>query len=108
MKMPEEIDNELLEGFFAEMKKKDRELILPPFPKQKKAKNWILVPLGIAASLLLLMWLRTDNEPVYKLDHDVVIITMEEGLDDEMKFDIQTASSIDIWEASTSSLLTEF
>ncbi|HSJ67226.1 MAG TPA: hypothetical protein VK921_06115 [Anditalea sp.] len=108
MKMPEEKDDEMLEGFFAEMKQRDQEMTIPPFPKQKKPKKWILVPMGIAASLFLFMWLRTDSEQVDKLDHDVVIITMEEGLDQEMKFDIQTASSIDIWEAPTSSLLTEF
>jgi len=108
MKMPEEKDEKMLEGFFAEMKEKDRELIIPSFPKQKKYRIWMLVPVGIAASLLFLMWFNIDNEPTIKLEHDVVIITMEEDSDHEMKFDIQTASSLDIWESPTSSLLTEF
>ena len=106
--MPEEKDKEMLEGFFAELKEKDGKLIIPAFPQQKKSRNWMLVPIGVAASLLLLMWLNIDNEPAYTLDHDVVIITMEEGLDQELRFDVQTASSIDIWESPTSSLLSEF
>lgn len=108
MQMPEEKDSGMLEGFFAEMKEKDKELLIPSFPQQKKSRNWMLVPIGIAASLFLLMWFNTDNEPAYTLDHDVVIITMEGGTDQELEFDIQTASSIDIWEAPTSSLITEF
>jgi len=108
MKMPEEKDKEMLEGFFAELKEKDKNLSIPPFPQQKKSRNWMLVPIGIAASLLLLLFLNTESEPTYKIDHDLIIITLEEGADQEIEFDIQTASSIDIWESPTSTLLTEF
>jgi len=108
MKMSEEYDKELLEGFFAEIKEKDKGLNIPHFAESKKPGSWILVPLGIAASLLLMFWLKADQEPTYTIEHDVVIITMEKGLDEELMFDIRTASSIDIWESPTSSLLTEY
>ena len=108
MKTPEQNDEGLLEGFFAEMKEKDKGIKIPPYRQQKRPRSWVLVPLGIAASLLLMMWLKADHEPDYTIEHDVVIITMEEGMDQELKFDIQTASYIDIWESPTSSLLTEF
>jgi len=108
MKTPEQNDEQMLESFFAEMREEDKELNVPPFPKQKKQRRWIMVPLGIAASLLLLMWSKSVRESSPSLEHDVVIITMEEGLDQELKFEIQTAASIDVWESPTSSLLTEF
>ncbi|KEO71766.1 hypothetical protein [Anditalea andensis] len=108
MKMPEDRDMEILDGFFAEMKEKDKGLTIPAFLPHKKASNWKLIPIGIAATLLLVIWSRYEEEPVYDLDHDVVIISLDKQPGEEMYIGIQTASSLDIWEAPSTSLLTEF
>ena len=41
-------------------------------------------------------------------DSDVVIITLEEGPDQEMQFNIEHTNEMDIWESPTASLLTEY
>jgi hypothetical protein len=94
--------------FFREMKAKDSAKPVPQFPKLRKSKSWSWVPIGIAASLALLIWFFKGNETNTSLDKDLIIITLEEGKNNELQFRIETTTELESWESSTSSLLKEF
>ncbi len=101
-------NDELIESFFEEMKANDQNLEIPPFPeKQPKKINWI-IPIGIAASLLLAGFLFYEKAPEPEVPAEVIIITLEEGPNQEQQFKITESTYLDTWESSTSSLLTEF
>lgn len=109
MKMSDYKEDKVLEEFFAGMKSKDKDLNIPTFPIQRKPILYKLTSLGIAASLLLMMYFYLGNEESdYQIQEDIIIITFEEGADQEYHFSIESTSNLDIWESPTSSLLTEF
>lgn len=100
-----------LQGFFDALKAEDRNLSIPEFPsvpKQKSISWWI--PMGIAASLVAGFFLFGEKEsdqtpaPI----GEVIIITLEEGPNQELQFNIEETTEMDIWESPTASLLTEF
>ncbi|WP_194778520.1 hypothetical protein [Pararhodonellum marinum] len=108
MKTKDNSEEQNLKIFFSEMKAKDSALVIPQFPKIRKSKSWSLIPLGIAASLALLAWFDRGDKPIQTLDHDVIIITLEEGENNELQFIIESTTELESWESPTSSLLTEF
>lgn len=108
MKTTDNIEDLELFNFFSEMKAKDRSKELPEFPKSKKTKIWQLIPIGIAASLALIAWFYMAKESNQNLDQEVIIITLEEGKNNELQFRIETTTELESWESSTSSLMTEF
>lgn len=108
MKTADNIEDRELLNFFSEMKAKESSYELPEFPKPRQTKLWQLIPIGIAASLALIAWFYMANEPNQNLDQDVIIITLEEGKNNELQFRIETTTELESWESSTSSLLTEF
>lgn len=107
MKPIQEEDN--LKAFFEELKKKDQKLIIPEFPvlESKKSIQW-WIPVGIAASLALGAFFISSEEKQVQPNPEVLIITLEEGPNQELQFHIQETSEMDIWESPTASLLTEF
>ncbi len=108
MKRPEEEQD--IQGFFHAMIEKDLEIPVPDFPKFKKTRtiNW-WIPTGIAASLALGFFLFGEKETaVTPPIGDIVIITLEEGPNQEMQFNIEHTNEMDIWESPTASLLTEY
>lgn len=108
MKMPDkEIDWELQE-FFAEMKGKDAQIPIPVLPKFRRSKNWLWIPVGIAASVLMGIFYFSPNDSEYHLEKDIIIISLIQDKNNELQFSIESTTSMDSWEASTSSLLTEF
>ncbi len=101
-------NDELIKSFFEDMRKEDQNLEIPAFPKPKtRSINW-LIPVGIAASLFLAGFLFYEKEPEVKAPAEVIIITLEEGPNQEQQFKIKESTYLDTWESSTSSLLTEF
>jgi hypothetical protein len=108
MKMPDKKTDLELQGFFAEMKKQDAQSQIPPLPKFRKTKNWLWVPVGIAASLIMGIWYFTPIDSDYKLEEDIIIISLIQDKNNELQFSIESTTSMDSWEASSSSLLTEF
>jgi len=109
MRQPE-ADQEL-RGFFQAMKEKDENIFVPEFPDIKKTKaiHW-WIPVGIAASLAAGFFLLGEKEPSAPPAPigEVVIITLEEGPNQEMQFNIEHTNEMDIWESPTASLLTEY
>lgn len=100
-----------IQGFFHSMIEKDLEIQEPAFPEFKKTKSvswWI--PVGIAASLVVGFFLLGEKEPPAPPAPigEVVIITLEEGPDQEMQFNIEHTNEMDMWESPTASLLTEY
>ncbi len=108
MKTIDNSEYQNLQNFFREMKAKDSTIEVPQFPKIRKSKSWGLIPLGIAATLAFLAWFYMGNEPIPTLNKDVIIITLEEGQDNELQFKIESTTELESWESPTSSLLTEF
>lgn len=108
MKTTDNSEDQNLQNFFSEMKAKDSAMVVPQFPKIRKSKSWSLIPIGIAASLALLAWFYRGDEPIQTLDHDVIIITLEAGQNNELQFKIESTTELESWESPTSSLLTEF
>ncbi|MFT4855437.1 MAG: hypothetical protein ACI9UV_002662 [Algoriphagus sp.] len=101
-------NDELIKSFFEDMRKEDLNLEIPAFPKSKtRSINW-LIPVGIAASLFLAGFLFYEKEPEMKAPAEVIIITLEQGPNQEQQFKIQETTVMDIWESPTASLLTEF
>lgn len=108
MKMPDkEIEWELQE-FFAEMKQQDSRTQIPPLPKFRRSKNWLWIPFGIAASVLMGIFYFSPNQSDYKLEEDIIIISLKQDMNNELQFSIESTTSMDSWEAPSSSLLTEF
>ncbi|WP_075349207.1 hypothetical protein [Algoriphagus marinus] len=101
-------NDDLIKSFFEDMRTKDQNLEIPAFPKPKtRSINWI-IPVGIAASLFLAGFLFFEKEPEAEAPAEVIIITLEEGPNQEQQFKIQESTYLDTWESGTSSLLTEF
>ena len=104
-------DDQNIRGFFNAMIEKDLEIQEPDFPEFKKPKtiNW-WIPAGIAASLIVGFLLLDEKEPPAPSTPigEVVIITLEEGPDQELQFNIEHTTEMDIWESPTASLLTEY
>ena len=97
-----------LEAFFQELRKQDEQVIIPPFPEvEKKSHAFWWIPVGIAATLLLGAFFF-PKEKVIEPAPEVLIITLEEGPNQELQFNIQETTEMDIWESPTSSLLDEF
>jgi hypothetical protein len=101
-------DPELID-FFAELSSKDAKVKLPDLPKtQTKMFNWLL-PMGVAASVLLGVFFFNHQNQEDTLLKDQVVITMYgEGNEGDIQFEIKEVSSIDTWEPATQSLLEGF
>ncbi|MCH7397323.1 hypothetical protein MM236_04955 [Belliella sp. DSM 107340] len=105
MKLQDDIADEELEMFFSELRNKDKKIITPPYSKKTPFKIWKLIPIGIAASLFLGIWVLNQEKEESQLYQDMIIISLIEGEDDEQKFIIEHTSSMDVWESPTASLL---
>lgn len=106
--MSNSTEDKVLGRFFDKMKEKDKGLALPPYPSPTKSGFWSFFPIGIAASLLLLIWFFGEKDTPNSLHQDIIIIRLEEGVDHEWNLSIEQTSAMDIWTPTTSSLLTEF
>ncbi|SEF70663.1 hypothetical protein SAMN03080598_01079 [Algoriphagus boritolerans DSM 17298 = JCM 18970] len=98
-----------LRNFFQIMKEKDLEIPTPDFPEVAKARavNW-WIPMGIAASLLLGIFLFPKQESSPKAPVDVIIITLQQGENQEQQILIEEKTFLETWESPTSSLLAEY
>lgn len=101
-------NDQLLRDFFAEMKAKDQKIKTPEFPEVKaRSINWWL-PIGIAATLLLggFYFLSPQESP--DTSADLLIITLQENEYSQQELIIEEKDYIDVWESTTTSLLTDF
>jgi hypothetical protein len=98
-----------LKAFFQCMKEKDGEIPTPDFPEVARARtvNW-WIPMGIAASLLLGFLLFPKQESIPKAPVDVIIITLQQGENQEQQILIEEKTYLETWESPTASLLAEY
>lgn len=108
MKLQDDIADKELEMFFSELRNKDKKIITPPYSKKPTFKIWKLIPIGIAASLFLGIWILNQEEAESPLYQDMIIISLIEGENSEQKLIIEQASSMDVWESPTASLLDSY
>jgi hypothetical protein len=104
MQNKEDLD---LNAFFSNMRAIDEEKSIPPLPDfhKRQIPIWkIVTGLGIAASILLGTFFFSPSQEK-ELTKDTVIIKLVEREDGQQEFQIETASSIDIWESPSNSLL---
>lgn len=101
-------NNEQLERFFEQMKKQDEELHIPPFPEYKTKRMNLWIPAGIAASLTLAGLIMHEPQPLPEAPNEVLIITLQEGENNEQEFTIEEKAYLDVWESPTASLLTDY
>lgn len=94
-----------LEMFFAELKHQDSKIAISAYKKRTPSRIWKLLPLGIAASVLLGFWIWNQEEKEVPLYQDLIIISLVEGENQEQKFVIEQVASMDVWESPTASLL---
>lgn len=64
--------------------------------------------MGIAASLLLGIFLFPKQESSPKAPVDVIIITLQQGENQEQQILIEEKTFLETWESPTSSLLAEY
>ncbi|SIS53045.1 hypothetical protein [Belliella pelovolcani] len=107
MKLQNDINDKELDIFFAELRSQDNHIPIPAFnlPKKNATKIWKLLPIGIAASLLLGFWIWNHGEIETPLYQDLIIISLVEDENQEQRFVIEQTSSMDVWESPTASLL---
>ena len=101
-------NNDQLNRFFEEMKAKDEGLSIPPFPTQKPKKLNPWIPVGIAASLTLIGIAVWYEKPVPDPPAEVIIITLQQGENQQQEITIEESTYLETWESPTSSLLTEY
>ena len=101
-------NDEQLEQFFDQMKKQDEQLEIPAFPEVKTRKFNLWIPAGIAASLALLGLIMQEPQPLPEAPNEVLIITLQEGDNNEQEFIIEEKAYLDVWESPTASLLTDY
>lgn len=105
MKLQDDIADQELEMFFAELKHQDSEIAVPAYKKRTPSRIWKLLPLGIAASVLLGFWIWNHGENETPLYQDLIIISLVEDENQEQRFVIEQTSTMDVWESPTASLL---
>ncbi|MFD2034256.1 hypothetical protein ACFSKL_05600 [Belliella marina] len=108
MKLQDDITDVELEMFFSELRNKDSHLNTPTYPGKPTFKIWKLLPIGIAASLLLGLWIWNQEKDDITLYQDMIIISLIERENQEQTIIIEQAASMDVWESPTASLLNEF
>lgn len=103
-------EDEELKRFFSDWKNKDEDLVIPHIDigQQRRLNPWKLFPFGMAAALVIGFFLLKPSSDDSDLEKDLIIIQLIEHADQEQEFIIETTSSLDVWEAPSSSLLTEF
>lgn len=106
--MTQDKDREL-KAFFQGMKEKDREILIPEFPELVKTRslNW-WIPLGIAASLTIGFFLLPKENIIADPPAEVIIITLQQGENQEQQILIEEKTYLETWESPTSSLLAEY
>jgi hypothetical protein len=103
-------EDEELKRFFSDWKKTDVDLIIPPIEigQQRRFNPWKLFPIGMAAAFVIGFFLLKPSSDDSDLEKDLIIIQLIEHANHEQEFIIETTSTLDVWEAPSSSLLTEF
>ena len=105
--------NRELEEFFSKMKNADQGMKVPEFeelfPKRKAKLGKLLIPMSIAASILLALSFYVLNiEKPDQLHQEDLVITIGQEETSSTSILIPENGSIDQWESPTNSLIEDF
>ena len=102
-----------INDFFANLSKEDSELSIPEFeeiyPQKSRFGRRIIFPVGIAASVLILLGLfffRVQERDIG--ESEAVIIVLSEQEESNTRSLMEGEEMIDTWESPTSSLIDDF
>ena len=102
-----------IDYFFKEMRKQDDQVLIPEFEdlieKKQHSKRRYIIPLGVAASILMLLIFYFSIERISdmpKSEELVIIVSEKEELSTESL--LVSESTIDSWESPSSSLIDDF
>ncbi|MEP0264769.1 hypothetical protein [Dokdonia sp.] len=99
-----------IKAFFADMRKEDTQHTIPKFedllPKKRTSKIRYIIPIGIAASLIVGFGVWTDTTETRTIPDDTLFISLEEetGTETLLSDDLSVFS----WESPTASLINDF
>ncbi|GGG15316.1 hypothetical protein GCM10011344_14900 [Dokdonia pacifica] len=103
-------ENQDIKSFFEDMRKEDSKHTIPEFeevfPEKKTSKLRYLLPIGIAASLLLGFGVWTKN-PKTTEQEEALVITIE-NQESTTETLLLEDPSVFSWESSTASLINDF
>lgn len=103
-------DDHDIKSFFAAMRKKDKQLAIPEFdamlPKKKPSIVRYIIPVGIAASLMIGFGIWTTTQKT-KIQEETVVITIvnEETSTESLLTDTMSVFS---WQSETDALINDF
>lgn len=100
-----------IKAFFADMRKDDMQHEIPKFeevfPKKRPSRMWYMLPVSIAASLIVGfgVWTNTSERITPEEDELVIIIGDQETTTETLLTDDISVFS---WESSTAALINDF
>ncbi len=100
-----------IKAFFADMRKDDRQHEIPKFeemfPKKRPSRMWYMLPVSIAASLIVGFGVFTHTPEGNTLEEDELVISIgdQETTTETL---LSTDTSVFSWESSTASLINDF
>ena len=103
-----------IKSFFAEMRKKDKQLAIPEFeemlPKKKPSIVRYIIPVGIAASLIVGVGIWTTTQKTNTQEETVVITIESEEMNEETSTEslLTDTMSVFSWESETDALINDF
>lgn len=103
-------ENKEIKSFFDDMRKEDLKNTIPEFEalflRKKKSKIRYMIPVGIAASLILGFGIWNKKSETIP-EQDTLVISLE---NQEITTDVLLSNDVSIftWESSTASLINDF
>ncbi|MFC4635333.1 hypothetical protein ACFO3O_15595 [Dokdonia ponticola] len=107
-------DDHNIKSFFAEMRKKEKQLAIPEFdamlPQKKSSPMRYIIPIGIAASLIIGFGIWTTTQKTSTPEETLVITIESEETNAETPTEslLTDTMSVFSWQSETDALINDF
>lgn len=99
-----------IKAFFADMRRDDMQHTIPKFeemlPKKRPSRMWYMLPVSVAASLIVGFGVWTNTSEVKTTEEELIITIGDQETTTETLLSADT--SVFSWESSTASLINDF